>query len=80
MHITSMPTKLQKSDRLHVCTSHSIKDKADVEAKLDSGLIKGHAYSVTGAAKVQVRGKDINLVRIRNPWGQREWNGDWSDK
>lgn len=54
--------------------------REDMEAKLSSGLIKGHAYSVTGAATVQVNGKDVRIVRIRNPWGQREWTGDWSDE
>ena len=54
--------------------------REDMEAKLSSGLIKGHAYSVTGAATVQVHGKDVRIVRIRNPWGQREWTGDWSDE
>lgn len=54
-------------------------DRAEVEAKLSNGLIKGHAYSVTGAHKISVKGKTVNLVRIRNPWGQKEWNGDWSD-
>lgn len=58
----------------------SVKSAADVEAKLDNGLVKGHAYSVTGATKVQAKGKEVKLVRIRNPWGQKEWNGDWSDK
>ena len=52
----------------------------EVEAKLDNGLIKGHAYSVTGANVLTVKGKEIKLIRIRNPWGQKEWNGDWSDK
>ena len=54
--------------------------KSDIEAKLSSGLVKGHAYSVTSAKEVQVKGKSVHLVRIRNPWGQKEWNGDWSDK
>lgn len=54
--------------------------KDDIEAKLSSGLVKGHAYSVTGAARVPLKGKEQTLVRIRNPWGQKEWNGDWSDK
>ncbi len=51
-----------------------------MEAKLDNGLIKGHAYSVTGANVLTVKGKEVKLIRIRNPWGQKEWNGDWSDK
>ena len=58
----------------------SVTSASDVEAKLSSGLVKGHAYSVTGAQEVTVKGKTVRLVRIRNPWGQKEWNGDWSDK
>jgi Ca2+-binding EF-hand superfamily protein len=51
----------------------------DMEAKLTSGLIKGHAYSVTGATTVTYKGASVKLVRIRNPWGAKEWNGDWGD-
>ncbi len=60
--------------------SYSVTSRDDVEKKLDNGLVMGHAYSVTGANVLTVRGKEVNLVRIRNPWGQKEWNGDWSDK
>ncbi|CAH8441341.1 unnamed protein product [Schistosoma rodhaini] len=44
------------------------------------GLIGSHAYSVTGVGKVNYMGKDVHLVRCRNPWGERhEWKGPWSD-
>lgn len=39
------------------------------------GLIPGHAYSI-------IQAKEYNghrLLNIRNPWGNFEWDGDWSD-
>ncbi|KAI3363081.1 hypothetical protein L3Q82_011740 [Scortum barcoo] len=50
------------------------------EAVTSLKLVKGHAYSVTGAEEVNCRGKPVQLVRIRNPWGQVEWTGPWSDR
>jgi hypothetical protein len=40
-----------------------------------SGLVGGHAYSLLDAREVFGH----KLVRVRNPWGSFEWDGDWSD-
>ncbi|NXP32214.1 CAN9 protein, partial [Leiothrix lutea] len=61
---------------------------AESEARTPFGLVKGHAYSVTGIEEVspaagvkETRGKKIRErpLSLRNPWGQVEWNGPWSD-
>ncbi|XP_053189386.1 calpain-2 catalytic subunit-like [Scomber japonicus] len=51
----------------------------ETEAVTALKLVKGHAYSVTGAQKVHFQDEVVQLVRIRNPWGQVEWTGPWSD-
>uniref|UniRef100_A0A4W3J9U4 Calpain-3 n=1 Tax=Callorhinchus milii TaxID=7868 RepID=A0A4W3J9U4_CALMI len=49
------------------------------ETRTASGLVKGHAYSVTGLEEVTYKNQKIKIVRLRNPWGQVEWTGPWSD-
>ncbi|XP_036610897.1 calpain-2 catalytic subunit [Trichosurus vulpecula] len=59
--------------------SIDITSAADSEAITFQKLVKGHAYSVTGAEEVEFRGSLQKLIRIRNPWGEVEWTGKWSD-
>ena len=43
------------------------------------GLSAGHAYTVLGVMEIDT-GKGIEkVVRLRNPYGNGEFNGDWSD-
>lgn len=44
------------------------------------GLVDAHAYSLIGAREVNLQnGKIERICLVRNPWGKREWTGDWSD-
>jgi len=43
-------------------------------------IVKGHAYSITDIKTIDHDKSKVTLFRIRNPWGQIEWQGDWSDK
>jgi hypothetical protein len=38
------------------------------------GLVRNHVYSLLDAQSV----RDNRLVLLRNPWGRKEWQGDWS--
>lgn len=68
--------------------SASISAKGDeMEAKTNTGLVKGHAYSVTAVRNIKLgqgllsffKREHIEMVRCRNPWGGTEWKGAWSD-
>ena len=45
-----------------------------------SGLVGGHAYTIINIYHKTYKNKDYKLVKLRNPWGEKEFNGDWSDK
>lgn len=51
-----------------------------IEGRLSSGLYTAHAYSISTIMNVStISGIKVKLLRVRNPWGFGEWNGDWSD-
>jgi len=60
---------------------------ADQKSRIVSrGIVTSHAYSILDArdavtgATMGMGGTKWRLVRLRNPWGRKEWNGAWSDR
>jgi hypothetical protein len=46
----------------------------------DMGLVGGHAYTlISSKSATDDSDKLIRLFEIRNPWGNKEWKGEWSD-
>eukprot|EP00347_Sterkiella_histriomuscorum_P017724 403348238 len=44
------------------------------------GLIGNHSYGVLDVREIKLEnGMQERLIKIRNPWGDFEWNGDWGD-
>ena len=43
------------------------------------GLVSDHAYAVIEAHEVDTADGRARLLRLRNPWGHKEWCGAWSD-
>lgn len=64
-------------DRLLACYMFKVAAaSSDVEpAATVQGLYPNHAYSILRAG--EIRGK--RFVLIRNPWGNGEYTGKWSD-
>lgn len=64
-------------DRLFGCHFYPLETsrRRTLDSPTTNGLIANHAYSVLRA--VEYNGK--RFVVIRNPWGQSEWTGPWSD-
>ncbi|KAG8553623.1 hypothetical protein GDO81_003492 [Engystomops pustulosus] len=71
-----------------ICCYLKAASPRDMEAVTPLGLVKGHAYSVTDIKKVSLGEKTLCfgktsklfMIRMRNPWGKREWRGAWNDE
>ncbi|KAK7090817.1 calpain-5-like [Littorina saxatilis] len=61
---------------------------AEMEQVTPNGLVKGHAYGVTAVRDIHMKGSGLfglfnreilQMICLRNPWGNKEWTGPFSD-
>lgn len=57
------------------------KSEEERESLEKMGLVPEHCYGIIRAARVKDKKKKlVELVQLRNPWGNFEWTGRWGDK
>lgn len=79
--------KLLEKDNTMCSAAIKIQSNDEMEMQLETGLVKGHAYTINTVNTIPIgesffsrfNAENIYLVKLRNPWGNREWNGAWSD-
>ena len=82
---TYLWNRILMSDKMKFPMATAVASQADEDLTRSdvkkAGLVDAHAYSLIGAKLVELdNGKNVRLIQIRNPWGKKEWSGDWSDK
>eukprot|EP00800_Vazella_pourtalesii_P002531 TRINITY_DN12420_c0_g2_i1.p1 TRINITY_DN12420_c0_g2~~TRINITY_DN12420_c0_g2_i1.p1 ORF type:complete len:675 (+),score=89.23 TRINITY_DN12420_c0_g2_i1:56-2080(+) len=79
--------KLLDVQKNHALIVASIHDPDGEQKTLPQGLVTGHTYSLTNIHDMRLsRGlfsifnrERMAMIRLRNPWGEIEWKGPWSD-
>ncbi|OXA44544.1 Calpain-5 [Folsomia candida] len=73
-----------------MCCSILVREPSEQSAITESGLVPVHNYVVTATKEIHLdctghqsmfkTGEKILLVRLRHPWGSKEWNGPFSEE
>ncbi|XP_045132951.1 calpain-5-like isoform X5 [Portunus trituberculatus] len=79
----------EMSEHSLMCCAITPHSHEEAEMRTNVGLVKGHAYGVTACRKINIGdtglfsifkgAQKVRMVRLKNPWGEREWNGAFSD-
>ena len=43
------------------------------------GLVSGHGYTVIKPLIIETSKEKIKLIQLKNPWGNKEFNGEWGN-
>ncbi len=74
----SLWENIKGADQYNAIMTCSIREGTPGLAKV--GLLENHSFSLVSAFERKVGNDTVKLMKIRNPFGEGEWNGDWSDK
>lgn len=64
------------SDRRCVMGASRAAAGSATEEDTGNGILANHAYAILQVRTVH---SGERMVQLRNPWGMKEWTGDWSD-
>jgi hypothetical protein len=69
-------------DNTVLCCFSDLPPKMKAEETNDKGVVKMHAYSIMQATEIKIPedNKTYRLIKIRNPWGNAAWKGEFCDK
>ena len=73
---------IKDSDRRHYMITACSYERdtlqtVDSEKKM---IVSSHVYAVISVHEITRKGEKVKLLKLRNPHGQHEWTGDWSDR
>ena len=66
---------IRKNDLKNNFLTCVTKKNLDIE---NYGIIPSHSCSIIKSSEKIIKGKKIKLIQIRNPWGEKEWKGKYS--
>ena len=52
----------------------------DENCYTEGNLPGDHAFTILGICTVEKNGQEVKLIKVRNPWGEEEYKGPWSDQ
>lgn len=61
------------------CSSSDMIEQMSERDQERVGIFSGHAYTVLRIeSDLPWKDRKVTLLKVRNPWGNKEWKGDWS--
>lgn len=54
-------------------------DTGEDDEMRQKGLVGGHSYTIIAVYEEVLLGKLTKIIKLRNPWGNFEWNGRFNE-